>query len=99
MVIETKPFDAAEYLDNDEAVAAYLAEAFESGDVAEIATALGTVARARNMSALAKETNLTRDTLYRALSPEGNPTLSTLTAVTKALGFRLSIQRAGADAD
>lgn len=99
MAIETKPFDAAEYLDNDEAVAAYLAEAFESGDVAEIATALGTVARARNMSALAKETNLTRDTLYRALSPEGNPTLSTLTAVTKALGFRLSIQRAGADAD
>jgi probable addiction module antidote protein len=94
MALETKPFDAAEYLDNDEVVAAYLEEAFAGGDPAEIASALGTVARARNMTAIAKETGLTRETLYRAFSPEGNPTLSTLTAVTKALGFSLSIKPA-----
>jgi probable addiction module antidote protein len=98
MALKTTTFDAAEYLDSDEAIDAYLSEAFESGNAAEIAHALGVVARARNMSALATQTNLTRETLYRALSPEGNPTLATLTAVTRALGFRLAIKRATEDA-
>jgi probable addiction module antidote protein len=92
MAIETKPFDAAEYLETEEDIVAYLKEVFEEGDPALIASALGTVARARGISSIAKETGLTRETLYRALSPEGNPTLSTLAAVTKALGFRLSVE-------
>ena len=92
MAIETKPFDAAEVLNSDERIAAYLEEAFEGGNPAVIASALGTVARARNFSMVARDTGLTRETLYKALSAEGNPTLSTLTAVTKALGFHLSIK-------
>ena len=92
MTIETKPFDAAEVLNSDERIAAYLEEAFEEGNPAVIASALGTVARARNFSRVARDTGLTRETLYKALSAEGNPTLSTLTAVTKALGFHLSIK-------
>jgi probable addiction module antidote protein len=92
MTIETKPFDAAEYLETEEDIAAYLKEVFEAGNAALITAALGTVARARGISNLAKETGLTRETLYRAFSPEGNPTLSTLAAVTDALGFRLSIE-------
>lgn len=94
MPIETKPFDAAEFLDTEEGITAYLTEAFEEGSPAFIVQALGTVARARNISAIAKETGLTRETLYKAFSAEGNPRLSTLTAVTKALGFQLSIKPA-----
>jgi probable addiction module antidote protein len=94
MVIATKLFDAAEVLTSDARIAAYLEEAFEEGDPAGIALALGTVARARNISMIARDTGLTRETLYKALSAEGNPTLSTLTAVTKALGFQLSIKPA-----
>ena len=90
--METKLFDAAEYLESDKDIGAYLKEVFETGDTALIAAALGTVARARGISGIAKETGLTRETLYRALSPEGNPTLSTFAAVTKALGFRLSVE-------
>jgi probable addiction module antidote protein len=92
MAIETKPFDAAEYLETQEDIATYLKEVFEAGDAALIPVALGTVARARGISGIAKATGLTRETLYRAFSPEGNPTLSTLAAVTDALGFRLSIE-------
>jgi probable addiction module antidote protein len=92
MTIETKPFYAAEILNSDEPIAAYLEEAFEDGTPSVIASALGTVAPARNFSMIARDTGLTRETLYKALSAEGNPTLSTLTAVTKALGFHLSIK-------
>ncbi len=94
MPIETKPYDTAAYLDSEEQIAAYLEAVFEDGDPAEIAMALGTVARARNMAAIARETGLTRETLYRAFAEGGNPTLATLTAVTKALGFKLSIKPA-----
>lgn len=92
MPTETKPFDAAEFLETDEDIAAYLKEVFEAGDPALITAALGAVARARGISGIARETGLNREALYRALSPEGNPTLSTLTAVTKSLGFRLSVE-------
>ena len=94
MPIATTPFDSAAYLDTDSRVEAYLEAAFEDGDPAGIAMALGNVARARNMAAIAREAGLTRETLYRAFSDEGNPTLTTLTAVTRALGFKLSIKPA-----
>ena len=96
-MIETRLFDAAEVLGDDARIAAYLEEAFAEGDPALIASAIGDVARARNMTAIARETGLTRETLYRAFSPDGNPTLSTLSAVVKALGFQLSIQPRSGD--
>ena len=95
MALETRPFDAAEVLGDDERIAAYLAEAFANGDPALIASAIGDVARARNITAIARDTGLTRETLYRAFSPGGNPTLATIAAVVKALGFQLSIRPVG----
>lgn len=95
MPIETKPFDVAEVLTNEARMIAYLEEAFESGDASFIASAIGDVARARNISAMAKDTGLTRETLYRAFSSEGNPTLATLLPVMKALGFQLAIKPVG----
>ncbi|GGE08555.1 transcriptional regulator [Aureimonas endophytica] len=89
MAIETIPFDAAEFLDSSEAQAEFLDEAFREGDPAAIAHALGIVARARGMTLVAKEAGVTREALYKALSPAGDPKLSTLLGVVKALGLTL----------
>ena len=94
MVTGTKPWDAAEYLDNPEMIAAYLEAAFEDGDTALIATALGNVARAKGMTAVAREAGVTRDTLYKALSETGDPRFSTLLNVIRALGLRLTVTQA-----
>ncbi|MDO5646337.1 addiction module antidote protein [Paracoccus sp. (in: a-proteobacteria)] len=87
-------YDSADYLKTDEDIAAYLEAVMEEGgdDPAYIARALGVVARARNMSALAKEVGMSRVGLNKALSGEGNPTLATVLKVSKALGFKLSFQ-------
>jgi probable addiction module antidote protein len=85
----TKKWDAAEHLKTDEDTAAYLEAALEEGDSALVAAALGDIARARGMSDLARETGLGRESLYKALSAEGNPELSTILKVVKALGLRL----------
>ena len=85
--------DAAEYLDSPEAQAEYLAAAFETGDAAYIKQALSTLARARGMSELAKDADVTRQGLYKALSENGDPRLSTLLGVLNSLGVRLSIQQ------
>lgn len=92
MALETKLFDMAEVLSDDARIAAYLEEAFADGDPAFIASAIGDVARARNITAIARDTGLTRETLYRAFSPGGNPTLATMVAVVKALGYQLAIR-------
>lgn len=94
MTVQTRPFDPANYLDGPEAIAAYLEGAFADGDPAEIADALGVAARARGMTAVAEQTGLSRQALYKALSDGGNPSLSTLLKVTRALGVRLSFQPA-----
>lgn len=86
-------FDPAELLSSDEAIAAFMADAFESGDAGYIAHALGVVARARGMSEIAKETGLSREQLYRSFSERGNPTLKTILAVLKALGIELAAKR------
>ena len=78
-------------LDSDETIAAYLSAVFEDGDATEIRRALGHVARARGMTAMAKDTGLAREALYKALGDNGNPTLDTLLKVTKALGLRLAV--------
>ena len=87
---KTKPFDAAEYLDDAESQTELLADAFESGDAGYIAQALGVVARARGMTQVAREAGVTREALYKALSNDGDPKLPTLLGVAKALGVRLS---------
>lgn len=91
MAIETMPFDAAEYIDTPEAQAELLSDAFESGDAAYIAAALGTVARAKGMTQVARDAGVTREALYKALSTEGDPKLSTLLGVIKALGVNLTV--------
>jgi probable addiction module antidote protein len=90
MGLKTKPFDAAEYLDDPESQAELLSDAFESGDAGYIAHALGVVARARGMTEIAREAGVTREALYKALTEGGDPRLSTLLGVTKALGVTLS---------
>lgn len=94
MADDTTPFDVAEYLDSPKMIAAYLAAAMEENDPAFIAKAVGDVARARGMTALAKETGLSREALYKGLAANGNPTLGTLTKVFKTLGLRLTVEPA-----
>jgi probable addiction module antidote protein len=86
---KTKIFDAAEYLDSREAIAAYLSEAFETRDAAFITEALGTVARARGMTDIAKETGLSRENLYKALSADGHPEFGTVLKVLDSFGIQL----------
>lgn len=90
-------YDSADYLQSEEDIAAYLEAVMEEGsdDPAYVAHALGVVARARNMTALAHEVGMSRVGLNKALSGEGNPTLSTILKVVKALGLKVSIQPAG----
>jgi len=87
-------YDTAEYLKTEEDIAAYLEAAAEDGDPALIAAALGDVARARNMSQLARDTGMTREGLYKALSGEGNPSLDTILKVAKALGLQMTFKPA-----
>jgi probable addiction module antidote protein len=94
MAVKTTRFDSAEYLDSAEAISAYLEEALETDDPAFITQALGTVARARGMGQIAKETGLSRESLYKALSAEGNPEFSTVIRVMQALGLRFSVTAA-----
>lgn len=84
-----KPFDAAEYLDSPEMVAAYLTEAFESDDASAIAMAIGAVARSHGMSAVAEKAGLSRENLYRALGGEAKPEFGTVIRVLHALGIDL----------
>jgi probable addiction module antidote protein len=84
------PFDAADFLDDAQSQADLLADAFETGNATYIANALGVVARARGMTAVASEAGVTREALYKALSETGDPRLSTLLGVVKALGLQLS---------
>lgn len=90
MTLKTSPYDAAEFLSDDDTVAAYINEALESDNPRQIAKALGAVARARGgMAQLARETGIAREALYRALSESGNPELGTALKVMRALGIRL----------
>ncbi len=93
---KTTPYDSAEYLKTDEDMALYLEACLEEAgdDAAFIAKALGTIARAKGMTQLAKETGLGRESLYKALSGEGNPSFATILKVTNALGIKLHAQSA-----
>lgn len=94
MTLETTLWDSAEYLKTEEDIQLYLEACIEESgdDPALLIHALGVIARARNISQLARDTGLSREGLYKALSPEGNPTFATVAKVAKALGFKLTVQ-------
>lgn len=86
-------YETADYLKTEEDIAAYLEAVMEDGDPSLITAALGDIARARNISQLAREVGMSREGLYKALSGEGNPTFATVTKVAKALGLRFTLKR------
>ena len=94
MTRTTSPWDSAEVLDTTAAVAAYLEAALEEDDPALLTHALGVIARAQGMAKIAEEAGVTREALYKALSADGDPRLSTFLGVVRALGLRLDIRAA-----
>ena len=90
--IKTRPFDIANYLGSEEEITEYLRQVLEDGDPCELAAALGDVARARGMTQLARDTGLSRESLYKSLSGERAPSSDTLLKVIRALGFHLTIE-------
>lgn len=85
----TSVWDAAEHLETEEDMAAYFEAALEENDPSLIAAVLGDIARAKGMSEIARKAGLGRESLYKALSPEGNPEFATILKVVNALGLRL----------
>jgi probable addiction module antidote protein len=85
-------FDAVDYLRTDEDIAAYLEASAAEGDPAAMTAALGTVARARNVSQLARDTGMTREGIYKALSQDGNPAFATVVKVARAMGFDVAFR-------
>ena len=87
----TTRYDVAEHLRTPEEMAAYLEACLEDGhgDAAHIAKALGDIARAKGMAQVARDAGLSRESLYKALSGEGNPSFATILKVTRALGIQL----------
>ena len=88
--METTRFDASELLDTPARRAAYLSAAFETGDPEEMRDALGIVARAHGLAEVAREANLSRTSLYKALGGNGNPEFDTVVRVLASLGIRLT---------
>ena len=88
---KTIPWDSAEYLKTDEDIANYLEAVFEDGDPALITHALGVIARTKGMAQIAQAAGLGRESLYKALSPEGNPEFATVLKVVHALGLKLKV--------
>ena len=91
MARETIPWDAADTLRSKEDIAAYLDAVLEDGDPELLKAALGDIARAKGMTEIARDSELGRASLYKALSPRGNPGLVTVARVLRALGLRLSV--------
>lgn len=91
-VSELPNFDAAQYLDSEEAIAAYLTDILTANDPALLAAALGDIARSRGMSDIAKASGITREALYKALRPDAQPRFDTVSRVCAALGVKLVAQ-------
>ena len=92
------PFDPSEFIKTEEDAAFFLSEAFATGDPSFIAEALGVLGKLKGMTALARATGLSRESLYRSLSRTGNPELATLIKVAGALGLKLAASPARSDA-
>jgi probable addiction module antidote protein len=91
MDLNPREFKASEYLNDEASIRYFLEDIVESGDAKVIAAGLGQVARSKGMSQLAAKTGLSRESLYRALSEDGNPRLDTLMKVLAALGVKLTV--------
>jgi probable addiction module antidote protein len=89
-MIKTEPFDAALYLTSPSSQEELLNDALASGEARYVSQALGVIARARGMTAVAREAGVTREALYKALSENGDPRLTTLLGVARALGVTLT---------
>ncbi len=87
--MKIRPWEPAEYLDTMQDIVDYLEAVFEHDDVHLIAAALGDIAKSKGMAAVAAETGLGRESLYKALSLEGNPQFATILSVLRSLGLRL----------
>ena len=94
--IVTTPWDPADHLSTEEDMAAYLEAALEEGDPILVAAALGDIARAKGMTQVARDAGLGRESLYKALSPAGNPEFATILKVVTALGLQLHATPAAA---
>lgn len=92
MTIKLKEYDIAEHLNSDEEIQMYLNEILEDGDPALVLAALGDIARARNISQLAKEVGMSREGLYKALSGQGNPAFTTIIKIVNSLGLKLQFK-------
>ena len=86
---KTRKWDPTEHLESDEDMVAYLEAALQEGDSALVAAALGDIARAKGMTQVARKAGLGRESLYKALSPEGNPEFATILKIVRALGLEL----------
>jgi probable addiction module antidote protein len=95
MAIRTTPWDSAAHLKTEEDIQLYLEACLEEDDPALLVHAFGVIARSRNMSQLARDTGMSREGLYKALSPGGNPSFDTVARVAKALGFKLTVESIG----
>ena len=91
MVIETSRFDIAEHLETEDGIREFLAEAAASGDSSDFIHALGTAARARGMTTIAKQAGVTRASLYKSLSETGQPRFDTIYKIIRALGCELAV--------
>ena len=89
--LKTHPWDSAAYLKTGEDIANYLEAVFEDGDPALVAAALGDIARSKGMTKIARAAGVGRESLYKALSPDGNPELATVLKVLRALGLKLKV--------
>jgi probable addiction module antidote protein len=92
--IKTRPWDVVEHLETEEDITAYLEAVLDDGDPALVSSALGDIARSRGMAEIAREAGLGRESLYKALSPEGNPEFATVMKVLRALGLSLHVKAA-----
>ena len=90
-MIKSEVFDAANFLDNEEVIAEYLNIALESGDPNELLKALDTVARAKGMTKIAKETGLNRESLYKSLKEGKRPYFGTLQKIFSSLGIKFKV--------
>lgn len=91
MTTTYRPFDAADYLDNDEVIAEYLSAAIEDPNPDVFLAALGDVAKARGMAQIAKDAGLGRESLYKALNTGAHPRYETISAVMRALGVKFAV--------
>lgn len=92
-LLAVSTFDAADYLQSDEDISEYLAEAISENDPKSFLQAVNTVARAKGMSKLSQETGIPRESLYHSLSEKGNPAFSTLWKVADALGYTVTLKK------